>query len=396
MGAPHPLLAGDLDRTEPKSAVLARVLFAYAALLFVGGVAFAVLNGFSPEESWSDFVTSFFFPLVPLAFAAAGLAIASREASSPLGWIALAVGIAGLGPLFPGGYARYATLTNPGGLPLGDLSAWIEEWSWIAWALAGMFFLLLFPDGKLLSPRWKPAAALGAVASGMSFAAVAFQPGPLRFNPVASNPFGLAGADSLLDLLAAGLVLLPVSLLIAGTSVVLRFLRSQGEQRLQVKWLIVAASAVAMAHVASALSAAGHSALLGPPPAQPAASPSTMAVVQGIATMTWMLIPGAAGVAVLKHRIDRVDAVIRNVVAVLVAAAALVGAYTVAVVVLSLAVGSSPRPGVVSSVGAGLLVALLFPAVKAWAGRVAGRATGTGGSGGSVAEPSPSGAATPV
>ena len=375
MVPPHPLLADDvITPARPKSALLARGLFGYAALLFVGGILFVVLNGFPAEQSWGDTITSYFFPLVPFAFSAVGLAIAHRHRENPIGLISLLIGIAGLGPIFPAGYARYALLTNPGALPFGPLSAWIEEWGWITWvASAGIFFLLMFPDGKLLSRRWKPAVWLGVLASFMSFAAIAFKPGGLDFNPSVINPFGWEGAGLLLDFLSAGLVLLPIAILVAATSLIFRFLRSEGEARLQLKWLIAASAAVAMSHLASTLSTVGYAAALGPAAVRPAASSSTIAIVQGVATLTWITIPIAAGVAALNYRLHSIDRVIRNVVVALVMSAIVVASYGVAVAALSVMISSSINPNLTSSLAAGAAVAVLFGLVKAPVDRLADR-----------------------
>jgi hypothetical protein len=375
MRAPHPLLADPPERGHQPGKLIAELLFGYAVALFVAGVVLAALNGFPPEQSWGDAVASFFFPLVPLAFAGAGLAMATRQAANPLGWICLAIGVAGLGPLFPSGYSRYTLVTNPGSLPLGELSAWMEEWAWILWvALAGVSFLLRFPDGKLLSDRWRYAMGLGVAASAMSFAALAFEPGELDFNPSATNPFGLEIAPVLLDLLSAGLILLPIAVLVALTSLILRFVRSRGEARLQLKWLIAASSGVAMSHVASTISTFGYAAALGPAPLHPVSSSSTIAVIQGIATVTWITVPLAAAVAVLKYRLDSIDRVIRHLVAALVLAAAVVAGYAGLLLGSTLAFTGSTRPSLASSLAAGAVVAALLTPLWRWAGRLADRA----------------------
>jgi two-component system NarL family sensor kinase len=372
---PHPLLADDVSAPlRPKSALLARGLFGYAALLFVGGILFVVLNGFPPEQSWGDTVTSYFFPLVPFAFSATGLTIAHRHGSNPIAWISLAIGIAGLGPIFPSGYAQYTLVTNPGALPFGPVSAWMEEWGWITWAAcAGIFFLLMFPDGKLLSRRWKFAVWFGALASCMSFAAVAFKPGRLEFNPSAINPFGWEGAGLIFDFLSAGLILLPIAILVAATSLVFRFLRSEGDARLQLKWLIAASAAVLMSHIASTLSTVGYAVALGPPAIQPAASPSTIAIVQGVATLTWITIPISAGVAALSYRLQSIDRVIRNVIVALVLAAFAVTAYAVTVLGVSLIITSSTKPNLTSSLAAAAVVGLFFVLMKEHVEKLADR-----------------------
>lgn len=286
----------------------------------------------------------------------------------------LVIGVAGLGPIFPAGYAQFTLVTSPGALPFGPVSAWMEEWGWITWvASAGIFFLLLFPDGKLVSRRWRAAVWLGVLASAMSFAAIALKPGRLEFNPSALNPFGLEDAGLLLDFLSAGLILLPISILVAATSVVLRFLRSEGETRLQLKWLLAASAAVAMTLIASTVSTLGYAAALGPAPVAPAGSMSLVAVVQGVATFTWITIPISAAIAVLKHRLESIDRVIRNAVVMVVLAAFAVAAYGAALVGITLLMKASIQPTLASSLAAGGIVAGLLLPVKAQVVRLADR-----------------------
>ena len=215
---------------------------------------------------------------------------------------------------------------------------------------------------------------LGIAASAMSFGALAFEPGRLDFTPSTLNPFGVENAQLILDFLAAGLILLPVAVLAALTSLVLRFVRSTGETRLQLKWLIAASSGVALSHVASTISIFGYAAALGPAPLEPVSSSSTIAVIQGIATVTWITVPVAAAVAVLKYRLESIDRVIRHVVAALIMAAGVVSGYAGLVLCLTLALTSSTRPNLATSLAAAATLAALAIPLWRWSGRLADRA----------------------
>jgi hypothetical protein len=95
--------------------------------------------------------------------------------------------------------------------------------------------------------------------------------------------------------------------------------------------------------------------------------------VQGVATLTWITIPIAAGVAALNYRLHSIDRVIRNVVVALVMSAIVVASYGVAVAALSVMISSSINPNLTSSLAAGAAVAVLFGLVKAPVDRLADR-----------------------
>ena len=124
--------------------------------LFYGALNYqsldAVLTRVAPQALWA-----MSFPLV-------GAMIATHRPGNPLGWIFLVIGLSqglvGLGYQ----YASYAFRTAPGTLPGGGLAVWVGEWAWApGLGLLLTFVPLLFPDGRLPSPRWRPVAWLSAV-----------------------------------------------------------------------------------------------------------------------------------------------------------------------------------------------------------------------------------------
>jgi hypothetical protein len=137
-------------------------------------------------------------------------------------------------------YAGYAVRTRPGLLPGGVLAGWYAGWAWYPTvALALVFTPLLFPDGRPPSPPWRLVAWLTVAATALFVGFAAVQPTiELDDGHVVDNPIGVAGVtdpdDSLLSI-ALGLLVVA-----AVVSLVVRFRRSRGEERLQLKWFTYA------------------------------------------------------------------------------------------------------------------------------------------------------------
>jgi hypothetical protein len=79
--------------------------------------------------------------------------------------------------------------------------AWLDSWLSIFLFASLPFVFLLFPNGKLLSSRWRLVAWLLLGAITLSAVSVAFMPGPFEDYPVVTNPFGIAFAGRALKLL---------------------------------------------------------------------------------------------------------------------------------------------------------------------------------------------------
>lgn len=104
-----------------------------------------------------------------LAFAGLGVLIAARRPQNPIGWMFTAIGFQVLGADFATEYAFYALYTNPGSLFGGALLAWASPWLWLVGVALIIPSILLLPNGRLLSRRWRPLAWLiGADTAAMA------------------------------------------------------------------------------------------------------------------------------------------------------------------------------------------------------------------------------------
>jgi hypothetical protein len=176
-----------------------------------------------------------------------GALIASRRPGNPIGWICLAAGITWMLGMVSGSYVLYGLrMASPGSVPypaaIGSLSEFLPPTA----ILLGTFLILLFPDGRLPSSRWRPVAWLCGAVITTNIVAGIFVPGPLPEVRDVRNPFGLEGQPWLADANEVIGLLFPLCLLASASSLLLRYLRSGGKVREQIKWLTFAASVVAL------------------------------------------------------------------------------------------------------------------------------------------------------
>jgi hypothetical protein len=195
--------------------------------------------------------------LVFPAFLVVGCLLLARRPGNVIGWIFTAVGLLTMTAVLAEGYARYAYETQPGSLPAPLVAAWVFNWIWSPTIILALVFpLLVFPTGRSLSPRWRPLAWLG-----VGLAAVYTLLGALKPSlelpdeqTVVANPIGVAGADADAGLLGAVLNGLLVILLVGAiSSLVVRFRRSQGVGRQQLKWFTYAGALVLLAPMSNEL-----------------------------------------------------------------------------------------------------------------------------------------------
>jgi hypothetical protein len=283
-----------------------------------------------------------------LGYAAVGALIVSRDRRNTVGWlllgIALAFAVQSLGEAYVTGPP------NPGREYVG----WVGGWSWYVWmTLTGVFLPLVFPDGRLPSPRWRPVAWLGALALGLTIAGTALQPGDLGLSAPVANPFGVHGtaADVVAGMEMLGNVLVGVAFALAAASLVVRFRRARGAERQQVKWFVLVA-----------LLGTGALALALPGVLFPGGWRDAVGVVGWMSFLFLVLIgiPAATGIAILRHRLYDIDVVINRTLVYGGLTATLAAAYLGTVLLLQLVLSPVTQDSGLAIAASTLAVAALF------------------------------------
>jgi hypothetical protein len=254
----------------------------------VAAVAIAGTLAVDVAASSLDAFTILGIPAV-LAFSVVGALIASRRPDNPIGWILCGVGLSFALASLSGEYATYALITEPGSLPGGDIMAWLGTWAWPPGIiLVFTYLLLLFPDGRLPSRRWKPVAWLAAVALVITVIPIAVTGWPIR-GPMLANIGEVAPAGSPVSFEVAynvqvgGILLLFLLGIASSVSLVLRLRRATGDERAQLKWFAFAGVFVVVAFIAN--------------------SPLFHIGGNGLPAVAIWMVPAAVGIAMFKYRI---------------------------------------------------------------------------------------------
>jgi hypothetical protein len=332
--------------------------------MFVANVALYIMlpPSAQPPITWGTGGLSIVFVfMVPfLAFPLVGALIASRRPHNPIGWICLAVGLFWMLNIMSGGYGIYGLLASPGSVPFPAAIGSQGEWMGPATVgLLGTYLILLFPDGRLPSAGWRPLAWLSGTVLVLVSIANALAPGPLPDLGGVRNPFGLEGYPWMSGARDALNLLLSVCMLASVSSLVIRYRRSGGEVRQQIKWIAFAASVVALG-VSGAV-------VLGTFAAGTAGGthPLLIGLLKDAITLSFAGVPIAVGFAVLKYRLYNIDVIINRTLVYGSLTATLVALYFGGIVVLQrffvLLTGKQSTLAVVAST---LLIAALFTPLR--------------------------------
>jgi signal transduction histidine kinase len=345
--------------------LLARVLAGLTLVGFAIGVLFAFLASPIRPPGAGDPLEDIGFVLSFAMFPVIGYVLAIRRPENSIGWLML-----GIGTFF----GLTAILTSPGEYLLysGDRDTALvliafDSPSWVPIVVLPVtFLLLLFPDGHLPSPRWRWFAWSLGVGLTVVYLAILLAPGPMEESavPTAPNPLGIEALGPFLDVAQATILVIPIGVIASLTALVIRFRRSSGVERLQLRWLLTAAVFVALLYAGAMLASMPHS--WGGED-----QPGWLTVLQNIVIPSFTLIPIAIGVSILRYRLFDIDVVINRAVLFGALAVFITIVYVAIVVGVGALVGSQASP--VLSAAAAATVALAFQPLRRRAQRLADR-----------------------
>jgi hypothetical protein len=296
-------------------------------------------------ESRADPGREVFIWVIALVFSGVGALIASRQPDNAIGWLFLWAGVAAAIGSLASSYADYWVDSGDGPARLGKTAAWYGDLSWIPFILVpSTFVLLLFPNGRLLSRRWRPVAWCAALGIAGGFVTQGLHSGRLEDYPQLPNPYGVE-SPVLEPLSGLALLLLAIGIVGSSASLIVRFRRARGAQRQQMKWLAFAGAI------------AGTCVIVFSVPLYDVVGE----VVANTAIMLGVLgMPLAAGVAILRYRLYDIDVVINRTLVYGALSATLAAAYLGSVLLLQLLLNGVTGDSSLAVAGSTLAVAALF------------------------------------
>jgi signal transduction histidine kinase len=346
---------------RPRTALVIALTSAFATLvLAVAAWILAYLNGDL------NVLTSPFGPdlVIQLGILPVGVIVATREPRNPIGWLFLGASLLGSLHAASGEYALRGLLSVPA-LPGLQWSAWLSQWIITPVFPSGafLFVLLLFPTGRLVSPRWRLLAGAAVLFTALLLLTTVTWDGPISIAAnvrSVPNPTAIKGSGAVLGWLW---VTWPGSLLLllgSGASIVVRYRRSAGDERQQVKWFAFAVVATLVAYAVTF--PFGF--------ASQYAAPLSNAVLEaGIG----VAIPVACGIAILKYRLYGIDIVISRAIVYGALAALITAVYVGIAVGIGTLVGSGGKPNLGLSILATAIVAVGFQPVRVRLQHIANR-----------------------
>ena len=275
-------------------------------MLLAATLTITVLNHFAEDDA-------FFLPLaiaMILGYSTSGAIIASRSPGSRIGWLMITIaalfGIVGL----TSELATYSYETNPGSVPFAAVFALAGNTIWILMFAAWALLILLFPTGQVPTRRWRllPPVIVGLVA--LSLIGSAVMPGVMELDVSAEvqNPFGVEALRGVAEVATAiGWTGVVGCLMLSILGLALRYRRSRGEERQQIRWLAyIIATTVAVLVVDLIVALAVGSSYQNTLPAN-----LFFYVIFGLVSLG---VPAAIGVAVLRYRLFDLDLVVKKTV----------------------------------------------------------------------------------
>ncbi len=328
-------------------------------------VVVGVILSFANQPTTAEYgdngiaVGEILFLVVVLAFPVTGILILRRQPRNTIGWLLQGIGFVWSLSFFADNYVVYGALVNPGSLPGPEVVAALAAGSWAPpIGLMATFLILLYPNGRLPSPRWRPIAWLSAANIVAVTAIVVLAPGQLEDSSIPNlrNPLGLESAETVLRVfLPVTLSLLAFSVVACAVALVRRYRRSHGVERMQLRWLAAAGALVAATYLITILASLPTSTGL-----YSDQSPAWVGLLQTVSILSFVLIPTAIGIAVLRHGLYDLDVVINRTLVYGSLSATLAGVYLASVLLLQFLLSPLTDQSDLAVAGSTLAVAALF------------------------------------
>jgi signal transduction histidine kinase len=315
-------------------------------MIVAGSLVFILLGHPVPAyPAWSA-ITAY---AVPLLFI--GAVIQTARPAERLGRLILAQGLAASVMLVTGQYATFSVLGRGGRLPLTGASAWVSSVVQAALVVSLLLLVLWFPTGRLVSRRWRVVWWLVAASFALGVGTAAF--GGPNFNSnidFIRNPLAITPPRALRMFVdAVGTTVVPAALLGVLAHLVVRYRRSAGEEREQLKWFLSASVFAPLIIFVPQL-----------------AFPNAANGVVG--NVTWTIGPLtvilAVGLAILRYRLYDIDVVINKALVYGLLAAFITAVYVAIVVGIGTLVGRGAHPNIALSIVATAVVAVAFQPVR--------------------------------
>ncbi len=266
---------------------MAWALCAFTLIVLAAGTWLGIVNGATAGDlSWLLFVA---------ACALVGGLISARRPTLVIGWLFALSAISFALMQFTGEYALYGLVTNPGSLPAARASVWPQSWLPLPGIVSVAVFLpLTFPNGYALSARWRTVIRILVVICGVLVVLYAVRPERLsevNHGPAFPNPLGLSALRPVVGPLGALILLfLVVGISLSAACLIQRYRRSSLDERLQIKWLMLAITVLPIVTLVE----------------------NVYATAYVLAVPTLVALPVSVAIAVLRHNLYDIDLIIRR------------------------------------------------------------------------------------
>lgn len=322
-----------------RGSVIAWSLCSLAVLIAISSGAMVIINR-------SDLATLTFLVIVLASTVVGGLVAASLP-GNPVGWLFLGSGLSFGLSVLTHEYAIYGLKTNAGSLPWAEYMVWPQSWLWVPGAVPIMILVpLYFPNGRLISRRWRPIVIGTGIFSIVGAAFSAVDPGEVQGSGF-NNPLGIERLAQFLQFSGGAVVIVWFALLFsAAASLVVRYRTADVEQRHQIKWLAFSASLVPLWFLVS--------------PSVEAVAPGLFLALDSLAIAG---IPISVGFAMLRYRLFEIDRIINRTLVYGTLTACILGIYML-LVAYTQALFDTRDNALVAIVATGV-VATLFAPIRA-------------------------------